>query len=163
MPESLDVLGTYLTDHLAGSAAAVELARKAQSKTADTPLGAFLTGLAEAIEADRQTLVDLIDRLGVDTSPLKQAGASAAEKLSRLRLHERVTGSDALSRLMELESLALGIEGKLRLWRALQAVADRHPAIAATDLDTLVDRATHQLGELEGRRLEAAAAAFPRD
>lgn len=160
MPGSHELLGTYITDHLAGASAAVELVAKAQSKTEGTPLGAFLAGLADAIEADREVLVDLVERLGVGTSPLKQAGATAAEKISRLRLHERVTGSDDLSRLMELESLALGIEGKLRLWRSLREVADHHPAVAATDLDSLVDRATHQLGEIEPYRLAAAATAF---
>jgi hypothetical protein len=163
MPGPHELLGTYLTDHLAGAAAAVELVAKARSKADGTPLAAFLAGLAGAIESDRDALAALIDRLGVQKSPLKQLGASAAEKISRLRLHERVTGSDELSRLMELESLALGIEGKLRLWRSLKAVVDHHPALAATDLDSLADRATHQLGELEVHRLEAAAAALGRD
>ncbi len=61
---------------------------------------------------------------------------------------------------MALESMMLGVSGKLSLWRALERVADRYPAIAATDLDELIRRATLQRDTLEEERLRTAERAL---
>ena len=61
-------------------------------------------------------------------------------------------------RVLQLESLTLGVTGKHRLWLALrQAVG---PRIAAVDVDDLVRRAEQQLGTLERLRAAEAKAAF---
>jgi hypothetical protein len=61
---------------------------------------------------------------------------------------------------MAVESLALGVWGKLSLWKALAQVADQHPAIASVDLDELIARAQNQYELLERERLEAAKRAL---
>jgi hypothetical protein len=61
---------------------------------------------------------------------------------------------------MALESLALGVLGKLKLWKTLQQVADRYPPIAALNLDELIDRAESQYDLLERERLAAGARAL---
>ena len=61
---------------------------------------------------------------------------------------------------MAVESLALGVLGKLSLWRALKQVADQHPAIASVDLDELIDRAEAQYDLLEHERLAAGRRAL---
>jgi hypothetical protein len=159
MPEtqSLDV---YLNDHLAGSAAAVELVERLRASNEGTALAAHLDGLRLEIEEDRDTLGDVMTRLGVVRSTPKQVAAKVLETLSRLRLNERITGSPNVTRLLELESLSLGIEGKVQLWRSLSEVADARPELAAFDLATLATRAVSQRAGVEPFRLEAAAAAL---
>lgn len=152
-------LDTYLNDHLAGSSAAVELIGTLRATNGGTALDAHLAGLGAEVEEDRETLVRIMDTLGVAQSTMKQAGGRVVERLSRLRLSDKVTGSADVTRLMELETLSLGIEGKSCLWRALATVAADYPALAV-DLATLVERAEAQREGLEPFRLEAAAQAF---
>jgi hypothetical protein len=82
------------------------------------------------------------------------------EKIGRLKLNGQLRGYSPLSRLLELEGLALGIEGKLALWRSLRQVAGEEPRLAPVDFDGLVQRAKAQLDELEAQRLRAAATAL---
>jgi hypothetical protein len=62
--------------------------------------------------------------------------------------------------LLQAESLSLGVEGKLCLWRALIEVAPSYPELAAVDLRKLADRALNQRRRLEVVRLAAARRAF---
>lgn len=144
MTESKESLGAYLNDHLAGAVAGVELAEQIRDDGQGTPLGVHCAELANEIEADRTVLAGLIERLGIPRSGVKQAGAAVAEKLSRLRFHPKVTGSPDLTLFMQVEVLSLGIEGKRLLWESLKQVAGAYPEVAATDLDTLVERARAQ-------------------
>ena len=152
--------GIYLDDHLAGATAGVELAEKLRSSNQGTALGTALAGLVQDIRQDRATLEELMERLDVHKNPVKQVVGWVSEKLTRLRLNERLTGDADLTRLLEIEALSLGIEGKLALWRALKAVAELDARLAGTDLDGLIDRARRQRETLEPYRLEAAAKAF---
>jgi hypothetical protein len=154
-----DLLGVYLGDHLAGAATGVELAERLRSNNEGSPLGAVLATLVRDIEQDRAALEDLMDRLGIQRSVVKQAGGWAVEKLGRLRLSKPVTGSADLSRLLEIEALSLGIEGKLSMWRALKELAAVDARLAGTDFDGLIGRARQQRGTLEPHRLEAAKGA----
>ena len=153
-----DELATYLNDHLAGSTTGVELARRLQRDHQGTPLGTVMAELAEEVEQDRATLQDLMERLGVDRSTLRQAAGAVAERLARLRTGERLTGSPHLSRLLETELLSLGVEGKLLMWKVLAAAAAADARLAATDFGRLIDRARSQRERLEPHRLAAAAA-----
>jgi hypothetical protein len=98
--------------------------------------------------------------LDVERSTLKRATTWLAEKASRVKFDEHLTGSAELSRVLELEAMSLGIEGKLSLWKSLKAVASADPRLAARDLDRLIARAREQLDGLEVRRLEAVTQAF---
>jgi hypothetical protein len=59
-----------------------------------------------------------------------------------------------------LETLALGILGKLALWQALEVVAAVDSRFSRVDFDDLVARAQVQYGRVEERRLEAARTVF---
>ncbi len=149
-------LETYLNDHLAGAAAGSELASKISSEYAGTRFGPFLAELAREIEQDKATLEGLMERLGIQQSPIKQAAGWIGEKVSRLKLSETMTGDQDLKRLLEFEMLSLGIEGKLSMWRALIEVSDSHAELAATDLARLAKRAESQRANLEDHRLQVA-------
>jgi len=155
-----ELLGIYLNDHLAGSFAGTELANKISEQYADTEFGPLLAELAGEIEQDRGTLAELMTKLGIEQSAVKQAAGWITEKLTRVKLSDAMTGSTALKRLLECETLSLGIEGKHSMWLSLREVRDRYPALAATDLDALAKRAEDQRSRLEQCRLEAASKAF---
>jgi hypothetical protein len=150
-------LGGYLNDHLTGSVVALGLIGKLRSSNDGTALGAFLDELEVDVQADRGSLEQAMGSLGVSRGTIRQAGGWMLEKASRIKFDKHVTGSQHLSRLMELEALSLGIEGKLRGWRALKELSNQHIDL---DLDALMQRASDQGARLEPFRVEAARRAF---
>lgn len=152
------LLATYLNDHLAGSTAGVELARRARGSNEDTPLGDFLAELTAEIEEDRATLGEVMEAVGAGRDRLKVAAAWAGEKAGRLKPNGRLLSYSPLSRLVELEGLTLGVTGKLALWRLLRELDD--PRLAGFDFDALVARAERQRDELERHRVEAGLLAL---
>ena len=153
-------MDTYLNDHLAGAMFGAELARQLQSQTAGSERARWFSELADQIEADRQTLSELMDRLGTSRNPVKQATTWLAEKFSRVKLSELGSGADELGLFMAIETLALGVEGKACLWRELRDVADRYPALRESELDALVGRAEDQRRMLEAERAAAGRRVF---
>ncbi len=157
---SSELLGIYLNDHLAGSSSGVELAKKISEENSGTRYGSFLAELAREIDQDRATLVELMERLNIERSGVKQAAGWITEKLTRVKFSDRLTGSADLKRLLEFETLSLGIEGKQALWRSLRQVSDRYPELAATDFDALAKRADDQRARLEEHRRDVASRAL---
>jgi hypothetical protein len=153
-------LATYLNDHLAGAEAGRDLAQKIAADNEGTDLGTFMSGVVTAIEEDRTTLEDVMRRAQVEKALAKQAAGRLAEKLGRVRMHQRVTGDPGLSRLLELEALIMGVTGKLALWRTLRQIAGDDDSLAGVDFDTLIGRAEEQLRGLEERHRAAATEAF---
>ena len=155
-----EALTVYLNDHLAGSAAGIELAAKLRDNNQGTELGKDMAALHRDISEDRETLEALMGRLAVERHPVKEAAGWVLEKASRLRLNPALTGSTELTRLMETEGLSLGIEGKLSMWLALKEAAASDPRLSAADYDRLIERARSQRRTLEPHRLAAAVASF---
>jgi hypothetical protein len=155
-------MDVYLNDHLAGAMLGSDLAEQLENRHAGTPLGELMASLASQIEQDRQTLIGLIDQFGISQNPVKQAGAWVVEKISRVKFAGLTSGEAELGTFMALESLALGVAGKLSLWRALEQVADQHPALASVDLNELITRAQDQYEVLERERLAASRLALGR-
>ena len=155
-----DRLSIYLNDHLAGSTAGVKLAQRVEQHHRSMGAGSALDGLASEIEEDRETLLELMGRFGVRPDRAKAAVAWAAEKAARLKLQGELIGFSSLSRLEELEALALGVEGKLALWQALSRSFGADPRLGPIDLEALSERARSQRARLEQERLRAAEAAF---
>ena len=83
-------LSIYLNDHLAGSTAGVELARRLRASNEDDPeFGPALAEVCAEVEADREALKAVMDRLGVGQSKLKPVAAMLGERLGRLKLNGR--------------------------------------------------------------------------
>jgi hypothetical protein len=160
MADAHGLLAIYLNDHLAGAVGGLQLARRAAAANDSNEYGRFLSQLAGEIEADLHALEDLMDRLGVGRDRIKLLAAWSAEKVGRLKLNGRLLGYSPLSRVVELEALSLGVQGKLSLWRALQQLADGQPRLRGVDLDDLVARAQSQRRRLESRRVRAVVEAF---
>jgi hypothetical protein len=155
-----DRLSIYLNDHLAGATVGVNLARRAAGSNRETSYGPVLEKLAEEIEEDRRSLLQVMERLAVGEDHLKIAVAWGAEKLGRLKLNGELLRYSPLSRLEELEALSLGVEGKLALWKALRETHGEDRQLTGIDLDELIGRAQSQRRRLERQRLQAAAEAL---
>jgi hypothetical protein len=156
----LKLLGIYLNDHLAGSRMALEAAQRSERENRGNPVGDYLAAFIAELEADRSALTELMRELGVARDPLKEGAAWVAERVGRLKLNGRLLRYSPLSRLVELEGLCIGVEGKLSMWRALRRLAATEPRLQAFDFEALIARAEAQRTALERLRLQAAGAAF---
>ncbi len=157
---SSDALAHYLQDHLAGSVAALQLMETLADHERGRPLEAELRALHAEVSEEQATLREILGRLGGEESRLKQVAAWLTEKMhvARLALAER--SHPALARLDGLESLALGLQGKLALYRALGDVAPAVPALDGYPFGALEARTVAQHAMVERERMAAAREAL---
>ena len=154
------LLGIYLNDHLAGSTVGLELARRARSSNKGTEYGEVLERVSKEIEEDRETLQRLMKELGIRRDHPKVTVSWVAEKFGRLKPNGRLIGYSPLSRLVELEALALGISGKLSLWEALGEIAGEDARLDPEELRRLAERAERQRKKVWHLHQRAAHEAF---
>jgi hypothetical protein len=153
-------IATYLNDHLAGAIAATTLLEYLEAAHAGTPLAAFLAELRADIVEDRQELEALMRQLQVAESRTRKGTAWLSEKVTELKLRLDDPSGGSLRLLETLEAMAIGIEGKRALWRALAAAAESTPRLQVVDYKRLEQRAEEQRQRVEVRRLEAAKLAL---
>ncbi|MGI9087353.1 MAG: hypothetical protein ACR2HH_06380 [Chthoniobacterales bacterium] len=158
--ESRESLGTYLQDHYAGAVGAIALLEHLSATDGDKPLEEFFRSLLTEVRADHNTLHEIMETLGIEESTVRNAGAWLVEKLGRSKLGFVGGEKSGIRLLQTLEALAIGITGKLLLWRALEAAKEIAPVLRQTDFDHLKRRAQEQLDRVEAKRLEAAGATF---
>ena len=151
-------LHSYLNDHLAGSVSALELLAHWKKLYNGKPLGAFFTDIRAEVQADRDTLRDLMHFLEIEESNVRQAGAWAAEKVGRARFMIAGDEPDSLGLMLALEGLIMGITGKKFLRRALAAT--NLPKLEPFDFQNLQRRAEQQIELLEAERIRVARRAF---
>lgn len=150
----------YLNDHLAGSAAALDLIDALIHRTRDTDRTQVLTQLRVEVEADQAVLRAIMTRYGVEQSRLKQAAAWLAEKAGEAKLAVSGVGETETAWLTAWEMLELGIHGKAALWRLLAAVAADEPRLGGVDYAELERRARDQIGRVELERLSSGVCVF---
>lgn len=155
-----DPLATYLEDHIAGASYAIDLLGAIRDQHAGEPLAEFALGMLAEVKADEAALKGLAERVGSGVSSLKIASAWLTEKVSRLKLSHESAGG--LGTFQALEFLAVGIQGKLALWRALAVASAGDDRLNQMDFDHLARRAESQHARMETQRLEAARTVFRR-
>lgn len=148
-------LGTYLNDHVAGSVLALELLDHLIDLP-EAPDRRLLTQLRTEIQEDQEVLRQLLRSVETEESTARKAAAWLTEKLGRVKLRLDESGSGELRMLEGLETLALGIQGKLALWRSLATLGDAVPPLKALDLARLQARALEQFERVDRLRLHAA-------
>lgn len=153
-------LTTYLNDHLAGSVAALELLDHLAKLHRGTQREELFQELRKEVEEDQQVVQQLLDQTGGKESRVRKVAAWLTEKLGEAKLKLDDAGDGELRVLEALETLGLGILGKLALWRALAAIADRQPQVRSLDLDRLQRRATQQHERVEAQRIQRARLAL---
>ena len=156
------LLAIYLNDHLAGATAGVALARRLARNHRGTRFERQTADLADQIVADRASLLEIMQALGVRPRKVKGVLAVLAERAGRLKLNGALLRRSPLSRVIELEGMRLGVEGKTDGWQALRHIADGYARLDATKLDDLLKRAGRQSKALQDLRMQAAADAFAR-
>ena len=156
-------LSAYLLDHAAGAEAALEIMDHIESSHGNTRAGSAVREVRPQIEEDRDTLQSLIEQLTDSSSVPRRVLGWIGEKALELKIKLDDPADGALRLLESLEILTLGIEGKIALWRSLEANVDKDSAIAKLDYVLLVSRAQNQRTILEPARIEAARHAFARD
>jgi hypothetical protein len=147
-------LDSYLNDHLAGSVSALELIEHWAHLHKDKPLGVFFSQIDTEIRADQNVLRNLMHRLGIEESGLRQAGAWAAEKLGRVRLMIAGGQQGSLGLVLTLEGLIMGIVGKKLLWRSLAAA--NSAKLNGYDFREMERRAEQQIDRIEAERIRGA-------
>jgi len=153
-------LTTYLQDHLAGAFHAIELLKAMHDHFAGQPLGAFAAEVLAEVEADREVLATLTERVGGTAGGMKEWAAWLSEKVSRLKLKHG--SADGLGTFEALEFLVIGIHGKRALWLALKEVATFDARLQGFDFPELIGRAEKQHSKVEERRLTCAQSVFCR-
>jgi len=153
-------IAIYLNDHLAGSTAARDLVERTASDAEGSALGTFLGTLLRDIEEDRSELRSVMQRLDVEEQAVKQVAGAVAERASRVKFDVIDRGGGDLNRVLELESMLMGIEGKAALWRTLKELAKTEPRLDGIDLDELVSRAGRQQTDVERHRVALLSSAF---
>jgi hypothetical protein len=149
-------LGTYVHDHLAGAQFAVKLLEDLHAQADDERTNALSRELLKDVEADRQVLQDFAASIGEESSIAKEAAAWIAQKLSRVKL----SPGDELGSFEAVETLCLGILGKLALWNALETLRGKDSRIAELDLPSLAERARTQHEKIDALRLALAPQVF---
>jgi hypothetical protein len=94
-------------------------------------------------------------KLEIGESRVRKAGAWFAEQIAEAKFEMDDQAGGLLGRLERLEALALGIEGKLSLWRALDAAS-----LCELDYALLIQRAKEQHERIESLRIQTARAAL---
>jgi hypothetical protein len=157
---SRKALRTYLNDHLAGSVAALELLDHLADLHPDPDRKQFFIGLHAEVEEDQKVLERLLDQVGGEQSTVRKAAAWLTEKFGQAKLRLDDLEDGQLRVLEALETVGLGIQGKLTLWQALATVADRVPQLRGVDFTRLEQRAIQQHQRVDVQRLQSARAAL---
>src|SRR5437763_5992035 len=134
-----DRLASYLHDHLAGSHFAIKLLSSLQERHKDDDLGKFAHALGEEVEQDQEKLQHIIDCVGEAHFDLAEAVGWIGEKASQLKLKSDGPHG-GLGTFEALETLALGLRGKLALWQALPKIREVDPRVPTEDYGRLAVR-----------------------
>ncbi|MBC7289833.1 MAG: hypothetical protein H5T83_00680 [Actinotalea sp.] len=139
-------LGTYLNDHLAGSVAGSERFARLADALSATPVGPEVARVAREVAQERDELREIIEVLGLrPQNHLKQATAWVGEHVARLKASRRSLRRRRTDALLEVELLRSALVGKLGGWQVLEDLAP----------DLGLDRA--RMAELRARTLEQVA------
>ena len=139
----------YLRDHLSGSDMAIRVVHRLGSTHQGTENWPLFARLSKEFEDERAVVRSLLMRLGASGRSMKRAASYASATV----LSATAGGEPGdLSLFRTLEALAVGVQGKRCLWRALQTLpAMPSPAegIGFVDLEAM---AVRQWEAIEERR-----------
>lgn len=150
-----DKLVTYLGDHIASARRAVQLAEYLKVHGTDGDIRSVAASFSADFEADRQLLEDLALMLRGDAMAPKRP----ARWRRRIRVMRRKVGPVPL--LHALESIAVGLVGRIALWDVFIAMTARDSSLPRLDYRGLRNRAREQHVEVESHRLRYAMNALP--
>lgn len=157
------LLASYINNHLAGSVAGIELARRCLVSSRGTELGIFLQQLVHEMEEERSLLKQLLDKLGLPEQSVKKLGAWVFEKLGEIAIGDYARKHPALAQVFELEGVLLGSTARHGLWTLLEICRGTDERINFIDFGFYRSRAEKHCRELERHRQMAARGVFTYD
>jgi hypothetical protein len=125
-----------------------------------TPLARTLRSVATQAREDQQLVRDVLVRLATGERRAGQAAAWMTEKVREGHLALMARQHPALAVLEGLESLALGLQGKLAMFRLLTDLAPADPRLADLPFAARAERTVDEHAAIEAERLAAAREAF---
>ena len=139
----------YLRDHLTGSDVALRVVHRLGSTHQGTEDGALFRRLSTEFEEDRAVVRTLLTQLGASGRSIKRAAGYASGTVLNV-----TAGGDPgdLSLLRTFEALAIGVQGKRCMWRALQNLRTVPSTVQGMDFVELEAKAVHQWEAIEERR-----------
>jgi hypothetical protein len=151
-------LAAYLRDHLTGSDAAIQVVERLRLTHAGSQEGRLFASLFDEFREEREVVRLLLEQIGAAAQSVKRlAGQASGSVLMVASGGER----GDLSLFRTLESLAIGVQGKRCMWRALQSLLGEQPIPSVRSLAGLEAMAVRQWDAIEERRLALVAATFP--
>jgi hypothetical protein len=139
----------YLRDHLTGSDVALRVVHRLGAKHQGTEDGTLFRRLYKAFEEDRAVVRTLLTQLGASGRSIKRAAGYASGTV----LSVTAGGEPGdLSLLRTLEALAIGVQGKRCMWRALQNLRTVPSTVQGMNFVELEAKAVHQWEAIEERR-----------
>jgi hypothetical protein len=150
-------LVVYLRDHLSGSEVALRVVHRLCSTHRGTEDEALFRRLFEEFEEDRAVVRTVLALMGASERSIKRAAGFASGSVLSL-----TAGGEPgdLSLFRTLEALAIGVQGKRCMWRALQNLRSMPAAIHGTTFAELEAKAVRQWEEIEKRRRALVEATF---
>jgi len=151
-------LAAYLREHLTGSDAAIQVVDRLRLVHAGTQEGRLFAALFDEFREERDVVRSLLEEIGASSLSIKRLAGQAGGAVAQF-----AAGGERgdLSLFRTLEGLAVGVQGKRCMWRALQSLLDDQPIPSARSLAGLEAMAVRQWEAIEERRLGLVLATFP--
>jgi hypothetical protein len=149
-------LERYLNDHLAGASGALLVIQHVVDSMDDPEARKFFAELKVEVQADRDLLQQLLATAGLQPSKVLEIAGGVTGRLGLMKLMWEGLEPGRLGLFEAFEMLALGVQGKRLLWRAVKEVAARYPQWSEHDFPDLERKATEQRDGIEHWRLKAA-------
>lgn len=155
-----DHIVTYLQDHLAASVAGIELAKRCRDNNRGSDLGQFLERFVDTLEREQARIKEMLTRLDASEPTVKKLAAWTAEKITRLKLNDSILTYSALGRVIELETLLVGLQSQIAMWRILKSCCFGYPRLVGMDFEKALKEAEASFEEMMQHHLHAAKIAF---
>ena len=149
----------YLRDHLSGADMAIRVVHRLGSTNRSAEDATLFRRLSKEFEEDHSVVRTLLTHLGASGRSIKRAAGFAAGAV----LSVPAGGEPGdLSLLRTLEALAIGVQGKRCMWRALQNLRTVPSSVDGTNFVELEAKAIRQWEAIEERRRALARNLFRR-
>ena len=151
-------LVTYLREHLSASDAAIDVVERLRLTHAGSQEGRLFASLFDEFREERDVVRLLLEQIGVSPRFLKRL-AGQANGSAPMPANGGDRGDRSLFRT--LESLAIGVQAKRCMWRALESLLGDEPIPSARSLGGLEAMAVRQWEAIEERRRALVGETFP--
>jgi len=142
-------LPAYLRDHLSGSDVALRVVRRLAATQQGREGEALFRRLSREFEEESAVVRTLLARLGASEHSIKRAAGFASGSVLSV-----TSGGEPgdLSLFRTLEALAIGVQGKRLMWRALQSLRGIPSTVNGITFAELEAQALRQWEDIETNR-----------